>query len=41
MLDYKDASDTERADLAKMIEDSVNRLDDVIRLLIKKAARQI
>jgi signal transduction histidine kinase len=41
MLDYKGASDTEREDLVKMIEESVNRLDDVIKLLIKKAARQI
>lgn len=41
MLEHRNASDQEREDLTKMIEESVSRLDDVIKLLIKKAARQI
>lgn len=35
------ASEQERQELMAMIDDSVNRLDEVIRLLVRKAARQI
>lgn len=35
------ATDQERDALMKMLEDSVNKLDAVIRLLVKKATRQL
>jgi hypothetical protein len=41
LVQHRGASENERLELVKMIEDSVNRLDDVIKLLVKKAARQI
>lgn len=34
-------SETEHLDVLKMLEDSVSRLDESIRILVKKAAREI
>jgi hypothetical protein len=41
LIQHQNASEKDRQDLVRMIEESVNRLDDVIKLLVKKAARQI
>ena len=41
LVQHGSASEKERLELVRMIEESVNRLDDVIKLLVKKAARQI
>jgi hypothetical protein len=41
LKENKDASEIERKELMIMIDDSVNRLDEVIRVLVRKAARQI
>lgn len=41
LLAHKETSPKEREQLVKMIEESVNKLDEVIKLLVKKAARQI
>lgn len=41
LKDNSNASDKERQEVMAMIDDSVNRLDEVIRLLVRKAARQI
>jgi hypothetical protein len=35
------ATDQEREGVMKMLEDSVEKLDSVIRLLVKKATRQL
>jgi hypothetical protein len=35
------ATDQERDGVMKMLEDSVEKLDNVIRLLVKKATRQL
>jgi len=41
LMDHEEATDQEREGVMKMLEDSVDKLDDVVRLLIKKATRQI
>tara|TARA_R110000868_G_scaffold233482_4_gene487192 strand:+ start:449 stop:1015 length:567 start_codon:yes stop_codon:yes gene_type:complete len=41
MLDHPVANNTEKRDLLKMIHTSVNKLDDAIKVLIKKAAREL
>jgi signal transduction histidine kinase len=41
LMDHEEATDQERQGVMKMLEDSVDKLDDVVRLLIKKATRQI
>ena len=41
MIEHESATDQERNDVMKMLENSVDKLDDVIRLLVKKATRQI
>jgi len=41
MLDHPIANNTEKRDLLKMIHTSVNKLDDAIKVLIKKAAREL
>ena len=41
LKDSSNVSDKERLELMLMIDDSVNKLDDVIRVLVRKAARQI
>jgi nitrogen-specific signal transduction histidine kinase len=41
LKDNSDASPKERQELMSMVDDSVNRLDDVIKILVRKAARQI
>lgn len=39
--DYSWATDEERTEVIKMLENSVDKLDNVIKLLVKKATRQI
>ena len=41
MIEHNNATDQERDDVMKMLASSVDKLDDVIRLLVKKATRQI
>jgi nitrogen-specific signal transduction histidine kinase len=41
MLDHPVANNNEKRDLLKMIHTSVNKLDDAIKILIKKAAREL
>jgi ssDNA-binding replication factor A large subunit len=41
MIEHDNATDQERNDVMKMLANSVDKLDDVIRLLVKKATRQI
>lgn len=41
MLDHPVANNTEKRDLLKMIHTSVNKLDDAIKVLVKKAAREL
>ena len=41
MLDHPVANNNEKRDLLKMIHTSVNKLDDAIKVLIKKAAREL
>ena len=41
MLDHPVANNNEKRDLLKMIHTSVKKLDDAIKILIKKAAREL
>ena len=41
MLNHPMSNDIEKRDLLKMIHTSVNKLDDAIKVLIKKAAREL
>ena len=41
MLNHPMSNDSEKRDLLKMIHTSVNKLDDAIKVLIKKAAREL
>ena len=41
MVEHNNATEQEREDVMKMLANSVEKLDDVIRLLVKKATRQI
>jgi nitrogen-specific signal transduction histidine kinase len=41
MLNHPMSNDNEKRDLLKMIHTSVNKLDDAIKILIKKAAREL
>lgn len=41
LMEHKEATDNERAAIMEMIADSVKRLDESIRLLVKKLTRQI
>ena len=41
MVEHTNATEQEREDEMKMLANSVDKLDDVIRLLVKKATRQI
>jgi nitrogen-specific signal transduction histidine kinase len=41
MLNHPMSNDNEKRDLLKMIHTSVNKLDDAIKVLIKKAAREL
>jgi signal transduction histidine kinase len=41
MVEHTNATEQEREDVMKILANSVDKLDDVIRLLVKKATRQI
>jgi signal transduction histidine kinase len=41
LLDHPEATEQEKSGIMIMIASSVNRLDDVVKLLVKKATRQI
>lgn len=41
LMDHTEATEQEREGIVKMIANSVEKLDDVIRILVKKATRQI
>jgi signal transduction histidine kinase len=41
LMDHEEATTQEKDGIMEMIANSVDKLDDVVRLLIKKATRQI
>jgi signal transduction histidine kinase len=41
IMEHKEITEVERKGIMEMIADSVQKLDEVIRLLVKKATRQI
>jgi signal transduction histidine kinase len=41
LMQHHSADDVDRKDLLGMIHTSVNKLDDAIKILIKKAAREL
>jgi light-regulated signal transduction histidine kinase (bacteriophytochrome) len=41
LMQHQGASDVDRKDVLTMIHTSVNKLDDAIKILIKKAAREL
>jgi hypothetical protein len=41
LMQHQGASDVDRKDVLSMIHTSVNKLDDAIKILIKKAAREL
>jgi signal transduction histidine kinase len=41
LMEHEGATEQERNDVMKMLTNSVDKLDDVIRLLVKKATRQL
>jgi nitrogen-specific signal transduction histidine kinase len=41
LMQHQEASDVDRKELLKMIHTSVNKLDDAIKILVKKAAREL
>jgi hypothetical protein len=41
LMQHQAASDVDRKELLAMISTSVNKLDDAIKILVKKAAREL
>jgi signal transduction histidine kinase len=41
IMEHKEITEEERKGIMEMIADSVQKLDEVIRLLVKKATRQL
>jgi hypothetical protein len=41
MMEHKEATEREKQEIMNMIADSVQRLDESIKLLVKKATRQL
>jgi signal transduction histidine kinase len=41
IMEHKEITEVERKGIMEMIADSVQKLDEVIRLLVKKATRQL
>jgi K+-sensing histidine kinase KdpD len=41
LMEHKEATESERSAIMEMIADSVKKLDESIRLLVKKLTRQI
>ena len=41
IMEHKEITEEERKGIMEMISDSVQKLDEVIRLLVKKATRQL
>jgi hypothetical protein len=41
LMQHPSASDVDKKDVLAMIHTSVNKLDDAIKILVKKAAREL